>query len=368
MEPSARDIPEHAHDPQSAPQSPSPPPPTGAAAPAPAKSGSLSVDRAAARALTKVIGTSKWEAVALAHAFLLLDGGGSEEEAARLLYNKGSQTLAKSRESVSSFKSAGFLSLIPPRERTGPAENAITKLFPATITEHRFLEAADDLHLNRPTITYHDEREAGHKYIDLTLTENDAELPINIKVASTRFEKAKQLVDLDPDDCVPIPAYKAHGAVEGFPNIVYVVAVDYSLIGRLARGLMPILDEHERIVWELLGRRGGSQLRNAEDAFVFSTVRKYWSALRDFAAEVPFHVISARKALRILQTKPGRTPGIGLRAWGTSSRGEVNVHLSIREDMTPWSVVSSRLVSGGILDIIQAVNRRRIEEVYDPEI
>jgi hypothetical protein len=318
--------------------------------------------------LTQVIGSSKWEAVALAHAFLHREGGGSVEEAARVLYEKSSQTLAKSRESVSSFTSVGFLSLIPPRERTGSAENAITKLFPATITEHRFMEAVDELHLIRPTITYRDERETGHKYTDLTLAEKDAELPINIKVASTRFEKAKKLVDLDPDDCVPIPAYKAHGAVEEFPNILYVVAVDYRLIGRLATGLRPLLDENERIVWDLLSRSGGSQLRNAEDAFVFSTVKKYWPALRDFAADVPFHVISARKALRILQTKPHRTPGIGLRAWGTSARGEVNVHLSIIEDMTPWSVVSSRLVGGGILDIIQAVTRRRIEEVYDPEI
>lgn len=327
-----------------------------------------SPDRAAAQALTRVIGGSKWEAVALAHGFLILDRGGSVEDAARAVYERGSQTLAKSRETVAAFATKGFLAFIPARERMGSAENAVTKLFPATITEQRFLELADDLHGKRTSVTYRDERETGHGFTDVTLLEGDAALPINIKIASTRFANARQLVQVDPDDCVPIPAYKAHGALEDFPNLLYVVAVDYQLLGRLATGLPSLLDAEERIVWDLLNRCGGPQVRNAEDAFVFSTVRKYWSGLKTMAADTPFHVISARKAIRILQTKPYRTPGIGLRAWGTAARGEVNVHLSIREDMTPWDTVSARVLTGGILDIVRAVNRRRMEEVYDPEI
>jgi hypothetical protein len=325
-------------------------------------------DLQVAEALVRVIGSSKWEAVALAHGFLIAQGGGTAEDAARAIYERCSQTLTKSRECVAAFSTSGFFSMIPPRERMGSAENAVTKLFPATITEQRFLEFADELHHARPTITYRDERETGHTFTDVTLIEGDAELPINIKVASTRFENARQLVDIDPNDCVPIPAYKAHGAVERFPSIVYVVAVDYQLIGRLSDGLPKLLSAEERLVWELLNRSGGSQLRNAEDAFVFSTVRKYWTELRALAANVPFHVVSARKALRILNTKPHRTPGIGLRAWGTAARGEVNVHLSIGEDMTPWQQVFSRLTTGGILEIVKAVNRKRVEEVYDPEI
>ncbi len=327
-----------------------------------------STDRAAAQALTRVIGGSKWEAVALAQGFLILDGGGSVEDAARAVYERGSQTLAKSREAAAAFATKGFLALVPARERMGSAENAVTKLFPATITEQRFLELVDDLHVNRPSVTYRDERESGHGFTDVTLLEGDAALPINIKIASTRFENARQLVQLDPDDCVPIPAYKAHGALEDFPNLLYVVGVDFQLLGRLATGLPSLLDAEERIVWDLLNRCGGPQVRNAEDAFVFSTVRKYWSGLKTMAADTPFHVISARKAIRILQTKPYRTPGIGLRAWGTAARGEVNVHLSIREDMTSWNTVRGRVLTGGILDIVQAVNRRRMEEVYDPEI
>jgi hypothetical protein len=65
---------------------------------------------------------------------------------------------------------------------------------------------------------------------------------------------------------------------------------------------------------------------------------------------------------------PQRTPGIGLRAWGTGANAEVNVHISIQEDTTTWSAVFDRIVTRGISDIIEAVNKKRVKEVYDPEI
>jgi hypothetical protein len=39
-----------------------------------------------------------------------------------------------------------------------------------------------------------------------------------------------------------------------------------------------------------------------------------------------------------------------------------------REDMTAWTAVRDRIVSNSIKDVIEAVNRKRVEEVYDPEI
>ena len=65
----------------------------------------------------------------------------------------------------------------------------------------------------RKALTYSDDRQAGHSLTDFTLREGDLELPVNVKNAGTRFEKAAELVGLDPNDCIPIPAYKAHGAM-----------------------------------------------------------------------------------------------------------------------------------------------------------
>jgi len=327
-------------------------------------------DEEAARALANVLGDCHWEAAALARAFLSLLQNGDPEGAARIAYETGPLSLKRSREILYAVRAdgSGFTPYLNLRKKTGSAENAITKLFPATITEQRFLELLDELRDRQPGVQYRDDRESGHTLSDFTICEHDFELPINVKTAGTRFERATDLVGLDPDDCVPIPAYKAHAAVEVLPNLIYVVSVDFQLIGKLEAFLSSRLSRDEAIVWDLLNRYSGSRVREAEDLFVFGTVRRYWHDLKTLAANTPFNVISARKAVRVLQTEPQRTPGIGLRAWGTGARAEVNVHVSIQTDMTPWREVSERIIARGLGDIIQAVNRKRVEEVFDPEI
>lgn len=325
-------------------------------------------DADAVKALLNVIGESKWEAVALARGFQASREGATLETAAHLIFEHGPQTLKRSKELLEQAKTTGFTALLTPRTRTGSAENPITKMFPATITEQRFLELLDELHARRPSVTYKDDRASGHGLTDFTLVEDDLTLPINIKNAGTRFERAMDLVRLDPDDCIPIPSYKAHAAVEAQPTLLYVVAVDYALIGELKRSLPTLLTREEQIVWDLLNRYQGTQLRHAEDTFIFTAVRTHWDDLKPLAQIAPFNVISARKAIRILQTKPYRTPGIGLRAWGSGASAEVNVHVSIKDDMTPWKTVCDRIIVNGIIDVVRAVNRKRVEEVYDPEI
>ncbi len=294
--------------------------------------------------------------------------GGTDEDAARAAFERGPLTLKRAKELAGRMRREGFEAVLTPREKTGSAENPVTKLFPGTITEQRFAEKLDTLCGLRLGLRYSDDRASGHTLTDFTLTEEELRLPVNIKNAGTRFERALRLVGLEPDDSIPIPAYKAHAALDAEPNLLYVVAVDYLLIKRLDAELPGILEPPERISWDLLNRFAGSHVRNAEDRFVFSMVRKHWPALRALARDTPFKVISARKAIRILQTKPQRTPGIGLRAWGTGASAEVNVHVSIKDDMKGWDEISGRMESTGLRDIISAVNRKRIEEVYDPEI
>jgi len=242
------------------------------------------------------------------------------------------------------------------------------KLFPATITEQRFVELLNQLASARGSVTYSDERESEHSFVDFTVREGSEELPINIKNAGTRFLRAQELVKLAPDDCLPIAAYKAYGAVEKSPSLLYVISVDYSMTAMLDQQLPKLLDANEIIVWQLINNFAGYYLKQAEDLFVFETVKKHWDDLRKLAEQNPYHVISARRAIRILQTKPERTPGIGLRAWGTSSNAEVNVHISISQETTPWGTVSERIARNGVVDIISAVNRKREEVVFDPEI
>jgi hypothetical protein len=324
-------------------------------------------DKEAAQAVAAVLGDSRWVGVTLAKGYLSVENGEDSDQVARTMFESGPLTLKKAKELLCQAAKEGFLATLSKREKMGSAENPITKLFPATITEQRFAEVLDALCTDRKSIAYVDDRASGHTLSDFTLSESDWRLPINIKNAGTRFEKAQDLVKLDPEDCIPIPAYKAHGAVEALPNLLYVVCPDYSLIGELNRELPRLFTKDESIVWRLLNSYAGTLIRHAEDKFVFAMVKKHWNKLRTISSK-GYYAISARKAIRILQTKPERTPGIGLRAWGTGASAEVNVHVSIRDDMTPWQTVADRIIGKGIKDIVDAVNRKRVENVHDPEI
>lgn len=326
-------------------------------------------DTAITQALVSVLGESKWAAVAVARGYLAVHQGASEEVAARLVFENGPQTLKRSRELVSGAKDTEFLSLLDRREKKGSAENPITKLFPARITEDRFAERLDELIDQRDGLDYRDDRGAGYTHLDFTVADGDLELPLNVKNAGTRYEKAAEHVGIDPDDCLPIPAYKAHGALEQVPNLLYTISQDYELLGQLDTLLPGLFDEQEAIVWELLNDYGaGGGLRGAEDLFVGRIVKKHWEHLKNEIADNPFNVISARKAIRILQDKPERVPGLGIAKVGTAWRGEINVHVSIENETTPWNEVAERIINNGVEDIIRAVNRKRMEEVYDPEI
>lgn len=324
-------------------------------------------DDDAAQALVNVLGDTRWELVSFAHGFVAQRGGKTLDEAARDMYERGPQSLTKSKALLAGVATKGFVGQLTPRERTGSTENPITKLFPAAITEQRFVEQLDDLTTARPGISYSDNRDA-RSLVDFTLTESGLELPFNIKNAGTKFENAATLVGLSAEDCIPIPAYKAYGALEKQPNLLYAVSVDYDLIGRLRNLLPSLFEPQERIVWDLLNGFSGSKVRSAEDAFVTRIVRLHWAAIKAVIAANPFHIVSARRSVRVLQTKPKRTPGIGLKAWGTGAAGEVNVHLSIKQDTTPWPDVVERIATKGIAAVVAAVNRRVTEVVYDPEI
>jgi len=324
-------------------------------------------DHEAAEALVAVVGESRWDAVGLAHGFLALEMGLSDVEAGRIARERGVPSIKEARELLVRARIDGFVGILKPRTRTGSAENPVTKLFPAAVTEERFLELAGELCEMRG-LACRDERETRHSLVDFTLQNGEQSLPINVKTASTAFAKSRDLVGLEPDDCIPIPVYKASGALEALPSLLYVISVDFTLVQTLDRLLPELFSPHERIVWDLLNRYEGPRLRTAEDSFVFATVRRHWEQIRATITDRPFHAVSARKSIRVLQTKPKRTPGIGLRAWGTGATAEVNVHLSIKEDTTPWGDVARRIADRGLADVVTAINRRRKEWVYDPEI
>lgn len=315
-----------------------------------------------------ILGDSRWVGAQIAKAQVALREGADKAATARALYENSSLSLKRSKEIVENLRDANFESYLEPRKKTGSAENPITKMFPAAVTERQFLDQLDSLCDARPSVQYRDERFAGHSLVDFTILEGDLELPINVKNAGTRFENAASLVGIDPDDCIPIPAYKAYDAIEKEPNLLYAICIDYTLISKIERALLTRFSEEEASVWRILSKYSGALIRDAEDKFVYSMVNRHWDEFSGHVAIPVFRVISARKAVRILQKLPKRTPGIGLRAWGTGASAEVNVHISVSEETKQWDIVHSRIEESGIANIIEAVNRKKQEWVYDPEI
>ncbi len=328
-------------------------------------------DEEIAEALCGLLPGASWEAVALARGFLASRRGETDEMAVSAIRGGSRVAPGRAKALLIQSKTEGLLATFKERERKGSAENAAPKLFPARITEQRFSELLEALTSDRKTVKADDERDTGeYTYADFWLSEGTDRLPINVKNAGTRFANAQALVGLDPDDCIPIPAYKAFGAIESasYSSLVYSCSVDFELARRVGEVLKATLTPQETLVWRILNDYTGSGVKAAEDQFVSAAVSKYWDQFRVAASNTPFVVISARRAIRILKTKPRRTPGLGLKAWGTGVSGEVNVHVSIKEDMTPWETVRDRIVSKGVGDILKAVGRRRQEWVDDPEI
>lgn len=318
--------------------------------------------------ITRILGDSRWVGAQIAKAQVALRDGADKEATARTLYESSSLSLKRSREIVENLRDVEFESFLEKRTRIGSAENPITKMFPAAVTERQFLDQLDHLRETRPSVNYRDERFTGHTLVDFTILENDIAVPVNVKNAGTRFENAASLVGLDPDDCIPIPAYKAYDAIEKEPNLLYAICIDYKLVSKIERNLLTRFSAEEATVWKILSTYAGPLIRDAEDRFVYSMVNRHWDAFSCHVAIPVFRIISARKAIRILQKLPKRTPGIGLRAWGTGASAEVNVHISVTDETKSWDEIHSRIVENGVLDIISAVNRKKTELVFDPEV
>jgi hypothetical protein len=318
--------------------------------------------------VAKILGDSRWVGAQIAKAQVALRGGADKESVARVLYEGSSLSLTKSREIVACLRDAEYESFLESRKKTGSAENPITKMFPAAVTERQFLDQLDELRQARPSVDYRDERFRGHSLVDFTILEGGKELPINVKNAGTRFENAASLVGIDPDDCIPIPAYKAYDAIEKQPNLLYAICIDYALVSKIERALVTRFSKEEASVWKILSKYSGPLIRDAEDKFVYSMVNRHWEDFSGHVSVPVFRLISARKAIRILQKFPKRTPGVGLRAWGTGASAEVNVHISVSEETKPWQEIQKRIETSGISAIIDAVNRKKQEWVYDPEI
>ena len=204
---------------------------------------------------------------------------------------------------------------------------------------------------------------------DFAVQQGGLELPINVKTASTMFRKAKEVVGLDPSDCIPIPAYKAVGVSERVPDLVYVDLIDFSFRQRVD-DFMGGLQGSAGLLWNVLSWYGGKGVRKAQDGYVAELFDLYEEKLVSLAPEASsWRVISAQRVLAIMRDKPRRCPGLGVRAAGMGGfNAEVNIHVSVKNETVPWQDVSEMLQQGGIQPVLDKIRLTTRREIPDPAL
>lgn len=204
---------------------------------------------------------------------------------------------------------------------------------------------------------------------DFGVVREGLELPINVKVASTLFRKAKTVVGLDPEDCVPISAYKAIGASEKVPGLVYVDLVDFALREKVD-DFTAALAGDIGVGYHLFSWFGGTGSKKAQDEYAKALFDQHGEALKALVpGATSFRVISAERVLAILRENPRRVPGLGVRGAGTGGfNAEVNVHVSVEHEMVPWERVADRLRSEGIQAILDDILATAVVTLPNPSI
>jgi hypothetical protein len=251
-------------------------------------------------------------------------------------------------------------------ERLKNASAGFRNLVVGRIAETLFEKAAEELKGSGfKIIDYH---EAGENR-DYGIQKNDLELPINVKVASTKFRNALRVVGLEPEDCIPISAYKAIGASERVPDLVYADLVDFDMRERVDAAI-DAMGGWVEVGWDLLSWYKGVGARGAQDRYLASLFDAHGPALVALAAPAgEFHLISAQRVLAIMRATPRRVPGLGVPAAGTGSFiAEVNVHVSVARETTPWSAIVDLLQREGIQATLNLIRRTEQRSVPAPRL
>lgn len=249
----------------------------------------------------------------------------------------------------------------PPGKRKEAFQNLVVGTLTERVFRERYLAA-----LESEGFSVFDLHEKGENR-DYAIEKDDAELPINVKVASTLFRNAKKVVGLDPEDCIPISAYKAIGASERVPHLVYVDLVDFSLREKVD-GYMNGLDEALGAVWHLLSWYAGPGAKAAQNQYIAALFERRGEDLIALVLGVTsFRVISAQRVLAIMRKNPRRVPGLGIKAAGTGViTAEVNVHISVRDETRAWDDVIDQVRRHGVQHVLDQIARTITAEVPDP--
>jgi hypothetical protein len=170
---------------------------------------------------------------------------------------------------------------------------------------------------------------------------------INIKFHGTLFRNARDLVDLDPEDCFALATYKIYQGLqkhetERLPYVFVIVGVP-GLTGASVGAAVP--EDLVHLVSLLHAAKGVPGKRAIEERVVASLIdaeqpEPFRTELTRFREEIEvadWYALSARRADKLLREKLfDRVYAVRVRAFARNYRNaELDMHFSLAKDLTP---------------------------------
>ena len=177
---------------------------------------------------------------------------------------------------------------------------------------------------------------------------------INIKFFGSQFRRAAEMVGLAPEDCFALATYKIRGAVdkqdeEHLPFCFAIVGVP-GLTGDAVGGLFP--NDLLTVATLVHASPRLTAKRKFEDAIIDYAVRiplALYETTYQQVRQAQWYILSARRAEDLLKAKLwDRVFALRVRNFTrTFPSAEVDMHFSLREDLTPLEQFLDALQRGG---------------------
>lgn len=191
---------------------------------------------------------------------------------------------------------------------------------------------------------------------------------INIKFHGSPFQRAMDLVNLEPEDCFALATYKIHLALEkqNHEHLAYIFLIVgvRALTGAVVGASIPEDVVHLSAV---VHETGITQKRAVEDDIVRALVSRpddfgFGQALGEYdrrIREAPWYALSARKAFKLLKGNLfERAYALRVRAFARNYKNaELDMHFSLSQDLTPLAEFLRVLSEDGLHGLVSRLER-----------
>jgi hypothetical protein len=177
---------------------------------------------------------------------------------------------------------------------------------------------------------------------------------INIKFHGSIFRRAKEMVDLEPEDCFALATYKIDGALrkqkdDALPYIFVVVSVPHLTAESIGAS---VPEELQEFVAAVMAGEGIPNKRSIEDQVVTTLNGEGHPAFADTRARIEqarWYVLGAKKADKLLREMLfERVFALRTRNFSRQFRGaELDMHFSLSKDMTALDTYLDMLRESG---------------------